>query len=101
VRSGPAKDLIASASCRRAVGRLTDAHRRDTATRPLTLPSRDRMRGQAMDADVLRSSSATHEFRPRCLKAEIERHLDERGDIDRGILIHALVGLLDDNDHGR
>jgi hypothetical protein len=54
-----------------------------------------------MSVDVLRSSSATHEFRPRCLKSEIERLLDERGDFGRGLLVHALVALLHDIDHER
>jgi hypothetical protein len=54
-----------------------------------------------MTVDVLRASSATHEFRPRCLKTEIERLLDERGDVGRGLLVHALVALLHDIDHGR
>jgi hypothetical protein len=50
--------------------------------------------------EVLRASSATHEFRPRCLKNEIERLLDERGHVGRGLLVHALVALLHDIDHG-
>jgi hypothetical protein len=54
-----------------------------------------------MTVDVLRASSATHEFRPRCLKTEIERLLDERGDVGRGLLVHALVALLHDIDHDR
>jgi hypothetical protein len=54
-----------------------------------------------MTVAVLRSTSATHEFRPRCLKTEIERLLDERGDFGRGLLVHALVALLHDIDHDR
>jgi hypothetical protein len=41
-----------------------------------------------------------HPFRAECLKTELERHLDEHGDIDRGVLAHALVALLHDLDHG-
>ncbi len=83
------------------VGWFTDPHPADTTLPPAALPSRDRMRGQRMTVDVLRPSAATHEFRPRCLKAEIERLLDERGDFGRGLLVHALVALLHDIDHGR
>ena len=42
----------------------------------------------------------THDFRPECLRAELDHHLDEHGDVDRGALAHALVALLHDIDHG-
>ncbi|MBA3690435.1 MAG: hypothetical protein H0W82_03360 [Actinobacteria bacterium] len=48
----------------------------------------------------LRARFATHPFRPRCLRSELERHLDEHGRGDHGIVAHALVGLLHDIDHG-
>ena len=54
-----------------------------------------------MTVELLRSSVATHGFRPRCLKAEIERLLDERGDFKRGLLVHAFVALVHDIDDGR
>jgi hypothetical protein len=54
-----------------------------------------------MTVDMLRSSEATHGFRPRCLRAEIERLLDERGDFKRGLLTHAFVALVSDIDDGR
>lgn len=54
-----------------------------------------------MTVDLLRSSEATHAFRPGCLKAEIERLLDERGDFKRGLLVHAYVALVNDIDDGR
>jgi hypothetical protein len=54
-----------------------------------------------MTVDLLRSSEALHAFRPGCLKAEIERLLDERGDFKRGLLVHAYVALVNDIDDGR
>ena len=42
----------------------------------------------------------THDFRPECVRAELERHLDLQGDVERGVLAHALVALLHDIDHG-
>jgi hypothetical protein len=51
------------------------------------------------DAPVL-ARLAAHPFRPSCLREELERHLDRQGETDRGIVSHALVGLLHDIDHG-
>jgi hypothetical protein len=48
----------------------------------------------------LRARFATHSFRPRCLRSELERHLDQHGHGDHGEVAHALVGLLHDIDHG-
>jgi hypothetical protein len=48
----------------------------------------------------LRARFATHPFQPRCLRWELERHLDEHGEVDRGAVVKALVGLLHDIDHG-
>lgn len=48
----------------------------------------------------LRARFATHPFRPRCLRSELERHLDLHGEVDHGVVGHALVGLLHDIDHG-
>lgn len=53
-----------------------------------------------MADNVMQAFSGTHQFRPQCLRAEIDRDLDEHGDVDRGFLIHALVGVLHDIDHG-
>lgn len=47
----------------------------------------------------LRARFATHPFRPRCLRSELERHLDQHGETGRGVVAHALVGLLHDIDH--
>lgn len=41
-----------------------------------------------------------HRFRAECLKTELERHLDQHGEIERGELAHALAALLHDLDHG-
>ena len=41
-----------------------------------------------------------HAFRAQCLKAELERHLDEHGIVEAGPLGHALAALLHDIDHG-
>jgi hypothetical protein len=43
---------------------------------------------------------AAHSFRSQCVRAELERHLDEHGDDERAVLAHAIVALLHDVDHG-
>ncbi len=56
--------------------------------------------GGTVTDERLRARFATHPFRPRCLRSELERHLDQHGHGDHGIIAHALVGLLHDIDHG-
>lgn len=46
------------------------------------------------------STVAAHAFRPQCLKAELDRHLDRHGAVEAGSLAHALAALLHDIDHG-
>ncbi|MEO8292971.1 MAG: hypothetical protein ABI635_07495 [Actinomycetota bacterium] len=46
----------------------------------------------------MRARFATHPFRPRCLRSELERHLDRHGQVDDGVVGHALAGLLHDID---
>ena len=53
-----------------------------------------------MTDESLRARFATHPFRPRCLRSELERHLDQHAEAGRGVVAHALVGLLHDIDHG-
>jgi hypothetical protein len=49
--------------------------------------------------DISRGNAA-HAFRSQCVREELERHLDEVGDDERAVLVHALVALLHDADHG-
>ena len=43
---------------------------------------------------------AAHPFRPTCLRTELERHLDQHGEVDHDVVVHTLAGLLHDIDHG-
>jgi hypothetical protein len=61
---------------------------------------RGRIEGEALTDASLRARLSLHAFRPSCLRAELERHLDEQGQGDHGVVGHALVGLLHDIDHG-
>jgi hypothetical protein len=57
-------------------------------------------RGGALTDAPLRARYATHPFRIRCLRSELERHLDQHGGVNNRVVGHALVGLLHDIDHG-
>ena len=47
----------------------------------------------------LRARLSAHAFRASCLRSELERHVDEHGGVERGVVGHALAGLLHDIDH--
>ena len=83
-----------------AVGRFTDPHPRDARFAVRRYLGGPEFRGGALNDAPVQARFATHPFRPTCLRSELERHLDQQGEVDRGVVVHTLVGLLHDIDHG-